>query len=426
MPLPDNSTSKATLPERTGSKASSSPLAAAGVPVAPRTIYLVILFILASAVFWLVHHGDWQKWWLEDLHVYSYSLLCWLAGNNPYNNSLSPLFFLYPPAFLYLAKFVVFVLPLHWGEETYLAIHVASTVALPLVLARYFFRQAWLGPLFALQLFFASPRFTGVLALWGLNVASTLYCIALIAAVPGLRRNRWEWFYLAVFLAAIIKITFLALLLLPFLVGRRQWKGMLACVGAVLGMNLVEAVGNPSLYHGYQWALKQGILVQQQFGYGVFGMLATYHHRPGTPLGVLPYAGFLLMAATIGVLMLRMRRRLELAGGLESWGSLSANGVWLALVVVTIVLANPREMQYDVDIALIAAFVLWVYGLQTRRLLGLMVVLFLPSLVVPLVVLNPHMHGLYETLLVLTGFGLGYWRLWRDSGSKDQALASAA
>ncbi len=395
-----------------------------GEPVALGRMSLFFVFILAAVVFWLIHAGDWQKWWLEDLHVYSYSLLGWLAGNNPYNNSLSPLFFLYPPAFLYLARFVEFVLPQHWGEEAYFVIHIIATLGLPLVLARYYFRQTWLGPLFALLLFFASPRFTGVLALCGLNVASTLYCLAFLAAVPGLRRNRWQWFYLAVFLAAIIKITFLALLLLPFLAGRRQWKGMLACIAAVLGINFAEAVGNPELYKGYQWALKQGILVQQQFGYGVFGMLATYHHRQGTPLGALPYVGFVVMAALIGVMMLRLRRRLEIASDVERWGSLTSSGIWLALVVVTVVLANPREMQYDVDIALVAAFVLWVYGLKTKRLLGLMVVLFLPSVVVPLVVLNPHMHGIYETLLVLAGFGLGYWRLWRDSGIHCDALVS--
>ena len=102
---------------------------------------------------------------------------------------------------------------------------MAATCALPLVLARFYFRRRWMGPLFALLLFFASPRFTGVLAFCGMNVASTLYLLALIAGIPGIRRNRWGWFYLAVIFAASIKISFLALLLLPLLAGRRQgWR----------------------------------------------------------------------------------------------------------------------------------------------------------------------------------------------------------
>jgi hypothetical protein len=48
-----------------------------------------------------------------------------------------------------------------------------------------------------------------------------------------------------------------------------------------------------------------------------------------------------------------------------------------------------------------------------------MIALFLPSLAVPLVVLNPHLHGMYETLLVLAAFGLAFWRMWRETGSEQ-------
>jgi hypothetical protein len=370
----------------------------------------LILFAVAALGFWLLHRDDLAGWWLEDLPVYSHAVQSWLDGRNPYDASLTPLFFLYPPIFLYLTGLLSHLVPPHGATEVYAVVLIAANFAIPLLLARYFFRMAWLGPLFALLVFFASPRFTGALALCGMNIASILYCLAFAGAVPGLRRNKWMWFYLAVFLAAIIKITFLALLLLPLLAGKRQWLRSIGCGVAVVAMNLLQEIFVPSLYDGYQWSLKQGILAQQQFGYGVFGIVATYHHKLRSGAGIAAYVVAAVFAVTLLTLMFLLRRRLERAGELAN------NGVWLALVVTTVILVNPREMQYDLDIALFAGFVLWVYGLRTRRLLALMVLLFLPSLAVPLVVFNPHLHGIYETLLVLAAFALAFWRMWREAG----------
>ena len=108
--------------------------------------------------------------------------------------------------------------------------------------------------------------------------------------------------------------------------------------------------------------------------------------------------------------MLVLHRRLEQAGEAIN------NPIWLALVVITIILVNPRQMQYDEDIALFAGFILWVYALRARRPLVVMVVLFLPSLVIPMVVMNPHLHGTYETALSIAAFGMGYGRLWQEAG----------
>jgi hypothetical protein len=379
-----------------------------------------------------MHRGDLAGWWMEDLPVYTHAVQSWLAGRNPYDASLSPLFFLYPPVFLWMAGLLSQLVPAGWGAPVYAAFEIAAACALPILLARYFFRQAWviwLSPLLAFLLFFASPRFTGVLALCGMNVASILYCVAFLGAVPGLRRNKWTWFYLAVFLAAIIKITFLALLLLPLLASKRQWLRSIACGIAVLGINGAQKLFAPALYSGYQWSLEQGIVAQQQFGYGVFGIVASYHHKQRSGAGFAAYAVAGLFALAVLALMFLLRRRLERASI-----DLASSGIWLALVVTSVILVNPREMQYDIDIALFATFVLWVYALRIRRTLMLAVVLFLPSLAVPYVVLNPHLHGMYETLLVLAAFGLGYWRLWiesavnsatQDAADKLQKVAGA-
>jgi hypothetical protein len=341
-----------------------------------------------------------------------------MAGGTPYDASLSPLFFLYPPAFLYLAAGLSHLLPGGWGEPAYIALVIVATLVLPLILARFFFRQPWLGPLMAVLLFFASSRYTGMLALCSMNIASVLYSLSFVAAIPGLRRNRWTWFYLAVFFAAIIKITFLSLLLLPLLTGRRQWLRSIGCGVAVVAMNLLEKALVPALYDGYQWSLQQGIVAQQQFGYGIFGIVASYHHkqRSGAGLGAYAVAGVTIVVVLGLMFLLRRRMERNLPG--NNSPNLGNDGHWLALVLIAIILINPRVMQYDIDVALFAGFVLLVYALRTRRVLMLMTALFLPSLVVPLVVLNPHLHGIYETLLVMAAFGMGYRRLWAEMDTR--------
>ena len=380
-------------------------------PRSPSTLLLLLFSTLAALVFWLLHRGHVADLWLEDLPVYTRAIHSWLTQTNPYNADLSPLYFLYPPVFLWMASLVSPLFPHHAGAFVYAVTHMAATCALPLVLARFYFRRRWMGPIFALLLFFASPRFTGVLAFCGMNIASTLYLLALIAGIAGIRRNRWGWFYLAVIFAASIKISFLALLLLPLLAGRRQGWRSAGCAAAVIAVNLAEQAIWPSLYAGYQWSLHQGILVNQSYGYGLFGILASYHHTRNPQVGLGPYLVAALFSLGLVIAMFVLRRRLEQVG--EAIG----NPIWLALVLVTIILVNPRQMQYDVDIALFAGYLLCVYGLRVKRLLVLMVLLFMPSLLIPYVVMNPHLHGVYETCLAVIEFGFGYGRLWREAGA---------
>jgi hypothetical protein len=377
---------------------------------------------LAVWVFWRRHHGEFPGW-LDDPRVYTHAFEEWRAGRDPYGTPFLSMYFLYPPIFLYAMAWLSAVTPVHWGGYLYPAVNVLMVCALPLVLARYYIRQGWLSPLFALLVFFACPRFTGVLVLGEMNVASCAYLLAFVAAVPGLRRGRWNWLYAVIFVISMIKITFLLLLLLPLLVGRRQWMQSAACGVAVVAANLAERVAWPVLYERYEWSLTHGILVQQAFGYGIFGVLASYTAKRGG-VGVGPYVVSVLIAAlTLGMMVLLRRRldRIEVLGrrrGQDGEDPLSS-GIWLALVVMTIILTNPRQMQYDADIALFAGFVLWVYVLRRfllgpGRLLGLIALLFLPSLAVPLAVLNPHLHGVYETVLLWQVFWLGFWKLWRD------------
>jgi hypothetical protein len=384
-------------------------------PLQRPAIPAVIFFCGVVLTYWLIQYQDFVLRWMEDVPVYARAIANWQTGRDPYSTARAGLYFLYPPFFLYVARILSWLVPASWAGALYAALHTVATCALPLVLARYFFRQAWLTPLFALLLFSASPFFTGVLALCSGNVASTLYCLAFLAAAPGLRRNIWIWFYLAVLLAALVKITFLALLLLPLLVGRRQWLGSILCSAAVVGANLLEMRLLPELYVQYRWSLVHGIVGERAYGYGVFGIVAAYGYKLHIPAQAGAYVAAAATAVGLVGLMMLLRRRLDRFEQRDP--GLGRNSIWLALVVVTIILVNPREMHYDTDIALFAAYLLWVYGLRTRRLLVLMVALFVPSLFVPLLVKAPHLYGMYSTFEILVAFGLAYWRLWREAGS---------
>ncbi len=390
----------------------------------PPATWIVGFLLALTAAYWVWDHVWLYHIWREDLIVYAQAMRASQAGTNPYGEALAPLYFLYPPFFLYAGGLLSHLLPAGWGSDAYTVLHVVATLGLPLVLSRYYFRQPWMSPQFALLLFLASPLFMGVLALCGLNIASTLYCMAIVAGVPGLRRDRWIWFYCAVFVAAMVKIPFLALLLLPILVGRRQirqWMNCALCGVAVVGANLVEARLLPELYSGYKWSLVQGIVHQGYYGFGVFGVVTAYGHKLHLPVPGSAYAAAMALAAAMVGGMLLLRRRLEKAGRVSgSMLDLGGNGIWLALVVTLIIQVNPRQLQYDADIGLLAGFVLWAYALRIRKpmgLVGLMVALFVPGLLIPLVVKAPHQYGMYGTFETLAAFALAFWRLWREAGA---------
>lgn len=391
---------------------------AAEVPAPP--LYGILFCVALFAVYWYV---NWQRIidaWREDLPLYAMAVHAWLTGSDPYAFPVATLHFLYPPAFLVIAGFLSHLVPSGWGENLYTALHVLATVALPLVLWRWYFRFRWLTAPFALLLFFASPDFTGVRALCTLNIASTAYCVAFLAAVPGLKRERWIWFYLAILVAASVKIVFLSLLLLPLLAGKRQWRNSFLLGAAVIAVNILEKVLAPGLYAGYQASLVEGIVNQGYYGFGVFGIAAAYGYKLHIPMPLGAYAIVALQDAALVGILLYLKYRLRRVVWTDSMRS-----IWLALVVTAAILVNPRLLQYDADISLFAAYVLWIYGLRTRFPLILMVVFMVPSLFMWMLVKALHLYGMYGTVETLLAFGLVAWQLARlaDAPLDDLRIA---
>lgn len=67
--------------------------------------------------------------------------------------------FVSPPVFLYVGGLLAAVLPDHWGWHLFLGCHLAATLAMPFVLAHYYF-----------------------VTLRGGNAAALLYMVALVTA----------------------------------------------------------------------------------------------------------------------------------------------------------------------------------------------------------------------------------------------------
>jgi Ca2+/Na+ antiporter len=155
-------------------------------------------------------------------------------------------------------------------------------------------------------------------------------------------------------------------------------------------------------------------------------VVAAYGYKLHLPVPSSAYAVAMTLAVAMVAGMLLLRRRLEKSDPVSELGS---NGIWLALVVAVMILVNPRQLQYDADISLLAAFVLWAYALRIRKpvaFIGLMVALFVPGLLIPLVVKAPHQYGMYGTFETLAAFALAYWRLWRDAGPRLSHSSTAA
>ena len=94
----------------------------------------------------------------------------------------------------------------------------------------------------------------------------------------------------------------------------------------------------------------------------------------------------------------------------------------MSLLVLSVVLVSPRILNYDADIALLAGFVIFVNLLHTRRLLTVLVVLYVPSLFVPFLIRAQTLVGCYETLLLLLAFA-GYAEAYAQKPSTPKELS---
>ena len=374
----------------------------------PARMYLLLCLGLACALFLVLRWGNLNGFTFVDGRVYADSLDLWVSGKSPYDVAFGPYRFIYPPVFLFVGGFLARLMPQHWGWFLYLTVNYASTAVLPVVLARYFFKQGWLNASFALVLFFAAPQFGAWRAMESANIACPLYLLAFAAAIPGMKKNRWTWFYIAVFAASLIKVNFLLMLMLPFFVGKRQMLRSCAAGTSVMAAYFLQRLWVPDLYAGYERSLHYVLVGQDNYGFGVFGIVANLNLKFHHAAGLAPYVvmGVFLLLVWTGLLFLRSRKTLEIDSGL-----------WVTLVIVAILLSNPRSIYYDRCFAVEAALVLLVNVFNSRRPLVLYLILFFVSALISSFSWSLLLERAFETVLMLSAFGAVYRKLWLETGT---------
>jgi Glycosyltransferase family 87 len=369
----------------------------------PKPLYLLLWTAAALALYAFTSHlGTWILW---DARVYARAIDDWRSGQNPYDLSNPLLLFVYPPVFLWVSGFLARLLPGQSGWLLYLAIYAASSLALPAILARFYLPRSWLSIPCAYVLAAIEPRFAALMAFRTGNITNIFYFAVLAAAVPGIRNNRWSYLYAAVFFIATVKASFLIMLLMPLLLGRRQWIKAILCGASAMAVYPIQKLLAPRLFAGFQTALTQQIAGRGAFGYGVMRIASRLGASPHRTAALIPYAVQVVFIAAVVSAMFLLRRRLR---------DESAKSLWAALVLLAAILCNPRILPYDSGVALLTGLVLLISALKTDRVLLVAAVIFLPSVLVPLA-LHHGGSGLYETFTLLICFAAGYRMLWRQA-----------
>jgi len=198
--------------------------------------------------------------------------------------------------------------------------------------------RRWLALLLPFTLFF--PGLIHNITIICGNVACILYGLILVASVRGWKRGEWRWYYAAVLLASVFKITLLTLLALPLLVGRRQW--LAACMTGAAGVALfaIQPWLWPHLFGEYMLVVR--LLFdynRDDFGCSPAGMLGTILKAMGKPYSPAVTIFYLVFAVALGALLLHLAHR---------WrqGRISLER-WLPVALLGTLLMNPRIMEYD-------------------------------------------------------------------------------
>jgi hypothetical protein len=306
---------------------------------------------------------------LIDCGVYATAIDTWISGGDPYLFvSGADLPFVYPPLFLYLGALFARLLTPHIGWIVYVALHLIATAAIPWILHRFYLQTGTVGPLAVYALYFAAPGFIGMLATETGNIAVMAYAMLLLAIVPGLRHNRWLFFYLAVLLCTIAKPSFLPFLLLPVLFGRRQiLQAVLA--GLLSAATLIgQRWAAPALYARFSETLAKRTREVGDVGVSVFGLVFHVLHNLRLPGQiVLPVLAYGALVLTVLTALLRLRSR-------------PRTPPWYALVLLGVLFLNPRLEYYDFCIAFPLAFFIFIETIPLKFSLPLYFALVVPAL----------------------------------------------
>jgi hypothetical protein len=197
--------------------------------------------------------------------------------------------------------------------------------------------RRWLAYLLPFAVFFPGLLSSDVL-LSG-NVAYILYGLVLAAAVPGWKRDKWLWFYLAVLVASVCKAPLLTLIAFPVLVGKRQWRSAIltGTVGSLLFA--AQPLLWPEQFREYLIAVRLQFDWNEDFGSSPAGVLGRWLWRLNKPYSPATTIAYLAWAIILGALLLAFRSRLRRQSHLRK--------MWIPIALAGTILMNPRIKPYD-------------------------------------------------------------------------------
>lgn len=251
------------------------------------------------------------------------------------------------------------------------------------------------------------------------NLAYILYGMMLGTASLGWKRGHWNWFYVAVLAAACVKVHLLTVLAIPLLCGRRQWMRGATVGGVGLALYAAQCRIFPQLFDAYLDSLKHMSRNRSDFGCGPAGNLARILQSFGIPHAMPCAVFYACYAIAMFVLLLWLARLYhEQRISFESWAP---------VMLVGVVLLNPRIQPYDVAaISLPMAILAWRSlredGQSARRpvLIGSAIVLLVLNVLVELnedwVTVLPDAWKYLEMCLLLGVFAFGVRGLLREAG----------
>jgi hypothetical protein len=360
-----------------------------------------------------------------DLNVYKEAVIAIRAGHDPYVNGMAvqrvfhatlaqhpkdppPYTYVYSPMTLPLLHWLATV-PFWKIASVYWTAYIAGVIT-----ALWFGWQAVEADeqrVFAFLLP-AAVFFPGLLnndVLFSGNVAIIIYGAVFAATMVGWRRRQWGWFYAVVLLSSICKAPMLTLLAVPVLSARRQWLPAIATGMAGLALFAVQPAIWPVAFRNYLEAVELQFSYNHDFSSSPAGLLADalYYKLPYQVTSIVFYPFY---AAVIGTVLLYLRRQF-LAGRFSE-------KQWLPVMMVGVVLLNPRVMEYDVaPLTILMALLAWRFfaGLTNQK--G--TILWSAVLFVVLNALAPAGWRTTECCALVGLFFAGAWTLYRQAATLE-------
>jgi dolichol-phosphate mannosyltransferase len=319
-----------------------------------RSAWLLLLLWAAVALAITVWVSVAEVGW--DTAIYRSAVHTLRAGHDPYATAIAlqirahqnggadasshPLYsYVYPPATLPLLR-LIGSLPSAPVKIAYWLLYAAAMLAQLWVAMQAVQQQERRWFLFLLPI---APFFPGLLAdgtLLSGNIAFLLYAAVLSAAVLGWRGKSWFPFYAAVLMASFFKAPLLSLVAIAPLSAPRQRTRALSTVAAGIGLIAVQPLLWPSLFRNYLEAVDLQFRFNSDFGCSPAGLLSSLlysHHLPYSPWALLFYLGYGVPVLATLVYLSRCY-----------FAALFSLKQWIPMVIVGVVLLNPRLIEYDV------------------------------------------------------------------------------